>query len=164
MKVKINISKFLVTLLFFLIAMLSSAIGLKMGLNWTILRAVFQIGISVGLISLSMLVLGFIIAIIISSKKKSNPSKLRKKFADSFNFAEAHLKRFVAKIKLKNALFLAYYLFVCLIGCISFVCISLCFFVKPITIIFLPLIFVEVVPLRKAFEYLLKKDNMAFID
>lgn len=162
MKVKINTSKFLVGLLFTLVAMLFGAIGLKFNLDSMVLRWVFQIGVCAGATSFVLLVLGVVIALALASKQKKKPSELRDKLTGIFNFAEEHLDKYIRKIKVKNFFFAIYYLIVCLIGAIFYVCVSTCFFVKPVTLLMLPLMLLTVLPIRKGLEYLLKKDNLGF--
>ncbi len=163
MKIKINTSKMLVNLLFLLIALLVSAIGLKLNLGDTVARGVFQIGALAGLLSFLLLAFGMFTPFVLKSKK-GNPSKIRQKLTQSFNFAEANSNKFLRRIQIKNALFFTYYLIVCLIGVIFFIGVSFCFFIKPITIVSLPLIFVATVPVRKTLEYFLKKDSLNFND
>ena len=164
MKVKINTPKILVGLLFILVAMLFGAIGLRLNLDSAELKALFFIGVGAGFVSFVLLCFGTLLAVLISSNKKKNPSKIRDRLTALFNFAEEHTDKYIRKIKVKNFFFAIYYFSICVVGAIFYACVSTCFFVKPVTLIMLPLMLVAVSPIRKALEYLLKKDNLALID
>lgn len=163
MKVKFNSAKLLVNVLFILLAMLVGAIGLRMGLDVSTVTVVFRIGWIFGLISAIVLTVGIIYPIV-NKAKKGNPSKIRQKLTDSFDFAESHPNKFIMRIKAKNILFSLYFLFVSVIGATFFVCVAICFFIKPITMLCFPLVFIAVVPIRKAIEFLLKKDSSLLND
>lgn len=164
MKVKINTPKILVGLLFILVAMLFGAIGLRLNLDSAELKTLFFIGIGAGFVSLVLLCFGALIAVLISNNKKKNPSKIRDRLTQLFNFVEEHTDKYIRKIKAQNFFFASYYFVVCLIGATFYACVSTCFFVKPITLVALPIMLVAVCPIRKALEYLLKRDFWALTD
>lgn len=157
MRLKINSSKILVNALFLLVSLLISAVGLKM-LSPVAVEYLFHIGVCFGIISTVILICGFIYPLLYK-RKRSIPSAIRRKLIESFKFAEENPERFLRKIKGKNCLFTLYYFAVSLVGSAFFICISFCFIIKPITLVFLPLAFITVAPVRKAIEYLLKKDS-----
>ena len=123
MKIRINTPKILVNALFFLIALLFSAIGLRVGFDESSVKIVFQIGVMAGLFSLAFFSLGIVVSFI-SKKKKGNPTKIRKRFTDSFNFAEEHPNVFIKRLQLKNLIFAFYYCLVCVVSSLFFICVS----------------------------------------
>ena len=163
MKVKINSAKLLVSALFLLVSLLIGAIGLRLGIDEETAVKIFRSGATFG--ALSALLFAFGVAYPLLNKiKRGNPSKIRQRLTDSFNSAEANSNGFIRKLKLKNLCFSIYYIFVCLIGIIFFVFVSLGFFIRPATVLCLPLIFVAVNPLRRLIEYLLRKDVTLLIN
>lgn len=158
MRVKFNYTKVLINTLFFLIAMLSAVLGKRLGITHEEAGLIFKIGVGFGILSLAFLAFGIIYPII-ERNKKNNPTKIRRRLTDCFNFAEENPTAFVRKLKTKNFFFALYYALVSVVGLGFFIAVSFCFLIKPITWLLILLIFTAVAPLRRAIEYLIKKEN-----
>ena len=79
MKLKLNGAKILICLLFILISLLISAVGLKLNLSEYVYKVVFFVGLVGAVFSLLFLIIGAIIPLFLKPQN-IKPSKLRKYF------------------------------------------------------------------------------------
>ncbi|MBQ4099274.1 MAG: hypothetical protein IJC87_04045 [Clostridia bacterium] len=163
MKLKLNGAKILICLLFILISLLISAVGLKLNLSEYVYKVVFFVGLVGAVFSLLFLIIGAIIPLFLKPQNVK-PSKLRKYFNDLFKLADENQDKFIDKVKKSNFFVYLHFFVVTFFGVWFYACSSFCFLIKPILFLLLPFILIAITPLWRVLYYFLKSEQKQFDD
>lgn len=154
-----NKTSLLIWVLFVFISLLVGAIGLRLKLD----EEAYKILGVVGLVSMGVVFLAFILGVIssiVKIKKKIIPSKVRDKLTDEFNFAEDNFDKFISRLRNKNLIYGIYFFIIGLIGFVGYLCVSFILFVKLQYVVpYIILMPICVCPLWRKIECFLLRGN-----
>ena len=163
MKQKISVNNILIGILFILISMLISAVGLKLNYSESVYNLIFSVGI-IGFICSALFLLVGALFPLVYKRNKVKPSKMRAFFENMFKLADSSEDKFLKSVKKTNLLMYLHFALVSLSGIVFFVCSSFCFFVNYFYLIAFPFILISVTPLWRVMECFLKKEQKTFDD
>ena len=154
---RLNKINALIGVLFIVVAVLLSAIGLNFFKDgepawiWPVLAVcggVNILALSVGLIYLGIL-----------SRLSAKPGTIREKFLGEFNNAEKNIDGYLKKLTVKNFFIWLYFGVLSLAGTVFFVTLSLTLFIEAENLFLFPVALVVLCPVWRAIELYLKRDG-----
>lgn len=157
MKQKLSGAHVLIGLLFVLISLLLSAIGLKLNLKPSAYNLIFSVGM-VGFFGSALFLLAGAIFLTVKKSQKLKPSQMRNYFNSLFKMADERESEFLKKVKKSNFLVYLHFNLVVLLGAVFYVCSSFCFFYEPVYFTVFPFILVAITPLWRILYCFLNKE------